>query len=160
MAKKTAYFGCMLGIGLICGYIEALIPFNFGIPGIKLGLSNVVAVYLLYKNGIVPAFVVNTARIVLSGILFGNAVGIFYSLCGGILALAVMAVVKRIKVFSMVGVSVAGAVFHNIGQLIAASIVLGTKVVIYYLPFLNVSGVITGFIIGIAATYLIRRIKL
>lgn len=160
MAKRVSYFGVMLGIALICGYIEFLIPFNFGIPGIKLGLANVVAVYMLYKNGFISALMVNTARVLLCSILFGNAIGFFYSICGGALSVAVMFLVKKMKCFSLVGVSIAGAVAHNIGQIVAAAIVLGTKAVIYYLPFLNIAGIVTGFIIGILSTYLIDRIKI
>lgn len=160
MAKKTAYYGCLLGLAVICGFVEFLIPFDFGIPGIKLGLANVVAVYLLYKNGFWQALAVNTSRILLCGILFGNAMSIFYSLCGGVLALTVMLLVKKAPVFSAVGVSVAGAVAHNIGQLLAATTVIGFTALTYYLPFLIIAAVVTGFLIGIAASYLIKRVKL
>ncbi len=159
MAKKTAYYGCLLGLAVICGYVEFLIPFDFGIPGIKLGLANIVAIFLLYKNGFWQALAVNTARVLLCGILFGNAMSIFYSLCGGTLALTVMFFVKKASVFSSVGVSVAGAVAHNIGQLLAASVVIGFAALIYYLPFLIIAAVVTGFLVGIMAGYLIKRVK-
>lgn len=160
MAKKCAYLGCLLGLAIICGYVEMLIPFDFGIPGIKLGLANIVAVFLLYKKGFLPALAVNTARIVLCGILFGNAMSIFYSLCGGTLSLAVMVLIKKAPIFSAVGVSVAGATAHNIGQLAAALTVIGLNAAVYYLPFLVIAGVVTGFLIGLAAAYLIKRIDL
>ncbi len=158
MAKKTAYYGCFLGLAIICGYVEFLIPFDFGIPGIKLGLANIVAVLLLYRNGFWQAFAVNTARVLLCGILFGNAMSIFYSLCGGTLALMIMFLIKKVPFFSAVGVSVAGAVAHNIGQLFAATVVIGFTALTYYMPFLIVAGVATGFLVGLAATYLIKRI--
>ena len=148
----------MISLAMICGYVEAMIPFDFGIPGIKLGLANIVAVYLLYKKGAVPAFAVNTARIILCGILFGNAMSIIYSFCGGTLSLLVMMLVKKFGCFSAVGVSVAGATAHNLGQLAAAVLVLGAKTVMYYLPFMNIAGVITGLLIGLASGYLIRRV--
>ena len=160
MAKKCAYYGCILGLAIICGYVEMLIPFNFGIPGIKLGLANIVAVWLLYKNGFAAAFLVNLARILLCGILFGNAMSIFYALCGGTLAVLIMLILSKIKCFSAVGVSVGGAAAHNLGQLGAASLVIGIKAVVYYLPFLLLAAVVTGFLVGLAASYLLKRINL
>ena len=137
-----------------------LIPFNIGVPGIKLGLANIVPLYMLYKNGFLPAIAVNTARVLLCGVLFGNAMSIVYSLCGGTLAIVVMFLIKKIPVFSAVGVSIAGAVAHNIGQLAAALAVIGLTAVLYYLPFLVVAGVVTGFLVGLAAAYLIKRVNL
>lgn len=159
MVKKCAYYGSLLALAIICGYVEMLVPFNFGIPGIKLGLANIVAVYILYKNGFFASLTVNTCRIVLCTLLFGNAMSLFYSLCGGVLSLLVMLIFKKIKYFSVVGVSVAGGTAHNIGQLLAASLIIGAKALAYYLPFLMISGVVTGFLVGIATHYLIKRIK-
>lgn len=159
MAKRVAYYGCLLGLAVMCGYVEFLIPFDFGIPGIKLGLANIVAIYLLYKNGFWQALAVNTARVLLCGILFGNAMSIFYSLTGATLALVVMFLVKKAPVFSTVGVSVAGAVAHNIGQLLAATVVIGFTALVFYLPILIIAAVVTGFLVGLAAGYLIKRSK-
>lgn len=159
MARKSAYFGVLLSLAMICGYVEMLIPFDFGIPGIKLGLANIVALWLLYKNGFVQAMAVNVGRILLVGILFGNVMSIFYSLTGGILAVTAMFFIRKFKCFSIVGVSIAGAFFHNVGQLIAASLVIGTRAVIYYLPFLSISAVATGLLIGLLGAYLVRRVK-
>lgn len=158
--KKTAFYGAMLGLAIICGYVEMLIPFNFGIPGIKLGLANIVALVLLYKKGFLPAVAINIARVLLVGILFGNAMSIFYALSGGILSLIVMWLIKKAPVFSTVGVSVSGAAAHNIGQLLAALIVIGFRAVMFYLPFLLVAGVITGFLVGLGASLIIKRVKL
>ena len=158
-AKRIAYYGSMLGLAIICGYVEMLIPFDFGIPGIKLGLANIVALVLLYKNGFLPALVVSVSRVLLIGILFGNVMSVFYSLAGGVLSLIVMYLVKKIPYFSTVGVSVAGAAAHNIGQLAAALVVIGMKAVMFYLPFLLIAAVITGFLIGLGAGYLIKRIN-
>lgn len=158
-AKGIAYYGSMLGLAIICGYVEMLIPFDFGIPGIKLGLANIVALVLLYKNGFLPALAVNVSRVLLIGILFGNAMSVFYSLAGGVLSLIVMYLVKKIPYFSTVGVSVAGAAAHNIGQLAAALVVIGMKAVMFYLPFLLIAAVITGFLIGLGGGYLIKRIN-
>ena len=160
MIKKTAYYASMVAVALIFGFVEFLVPFDFGIPGIKLGLANLVAIFLLYKNGFVPAISVNVARIFISGILFGNVMSIFYSLCGGILSITVMWLAKKIRFFSTVGVSVLGGTVHNLGQLLAASVIIGFKAIRFYAPFLMVSGVVTGFLIGLAATVLINRVKL
>jgi heptaprenyl diphosphate synthase len=158
--KKTAFYGSILAFAVIMGYVEFLIPFNIGVPGIKLGLANVVPLFLLYKKGFKEAFIVNTARILLCGILFGNVMSIVYSLSGGILALIVMFLLKKLPVFSTVGVSVGGAVAHNFGQLLAALWVIGLTAAVYYLPILTVVAVVTGFLVGIAATLLIRRVRL
>ena len=157
MAKKSAYFGCMLGVAIICGYIEAMIPFDFGIPGIKLGLANIIMIFLLYKNGFLPALAINVARILLVGMLFGNVMSILYSFAGGVLSLIVMWLLKKSPWFSVVGVSVAGAVAHNIGQLSAALTVIGCNAVVFYLPFLMLSGVLTGFLIGLGAGQFLKR---
>lgn len=159
MIKKTAYYGAMLALAIICGYVEFLIPFDLGIPGIKLGVANTVAVFLLYKNGFPAAMTVNIARILLCGILFGNAMSIFYSLCGGVLSVTAMWLLKKCRFFSEVGVSALGGTVHNIGQLFAASVTLGFKAIVYYMPFLMVSGVVTGFLIGIAAAIVIKRVN-
>ena len=159
MAKRTAYYGCLLGLAAICGYVEFLIPFDFGIPGIKLGLANVVAIFLLYKNGFWHALAVNTARVLLCGILFGNVMSIFYSLSGATLALAVMFFIKKSPVFSTVGVSVAGAVAHNIGQLLASTVTIGFAAFRFYLPILLIAAVVTGILVGLTAMYLLRRLK-
>ncbi len=160
MARKSAYFGCMLGLAVICGYVEALIPFDFGIPGIKLGLANIVIIFLLYKNGFWSALAVNVSRVLLVGVLFGNAMSIVYSLAGGGLSLIVMVLLKRLKCFSTVGVSVAGAVAHNIGQLLASLIVIGFNAVMFYMPFLLLAGVLTGFLIGLSSGRFIARVQI
>lgn len=159
MNKRTAYYGAMMAMAIICCYVEYLIPFNFGIPGIKLGLANIVALFLLYRDGFVSAITVNVARVLLCGILFGNAMGVFYSLVGGAFSVTSMWLLKKSRFFSTVGVSVLGGTAHNIGQLLAASVTIGVKAVIYYMPFLAVSGVITGFLIGIAASVIIKRVN-
>ena len=99
MAKKCAYYGAFLGLAIICGYVEMLIPFDFGIPGIKLGLANIVSVYILYKNGFLPSLTVNVSRIILCSLLFGNVMSLFYSLCGGVLSLLIMFAFKKFKIF-------------------------------------------------------------
>ena len=159
MKSKVAYFGVFTSLALIFSYVETLIPVNFGIYGVKLGLANLIIVVALYKIGIGEAFLLSVVRVVLSGFLFGNYFSIIYSLAGGMLSLAVMSLLKRSGGFSVMGVSIAGGVFHNIGQLIVAMLVVETFSVIYYVPVLLTAGMLAGLVIGIAANGMLRRLK-
>lgn len=159
MKTKIAYFGMFTALALIFGYVESLVPISFGIPGVKLGLANLAVVIVLYLMDVKSAYLLSVLRIVLSGFLFGNLFGILYSLAGGLLSLSVMILLKKTNAFSVVGVSVAGAVCHNIGQLIVATIVLESVSIANYLPVLMVAGIITGFVIGIIALETMKRLK-
>lgn len=159
MKKKTAYMGVFLAFALILSYIESLIPFYFGIPGMKLGLANLIVVVMLYLAGTKEAFFLSVLRILLSGFLFGNMFGILYSLAGGLLSFFVMWLVKKTGHFHTVTVSVCGGIFHNVGQLLVAALVVENYNVLYYMPVLLVAGILTGFVIGILADELGRRLK-
>lgn len=159
MRNRAAYFGVFTALVLILSYVEMLIPINFGIPGAKLGLANLVIVIVLYKTDWKEALLLSMVRIVLSGFIFGNLFSILYSLAGGILSLAVMALLKKRDVFSTAGVSIAGGVSHNIGQLIVAMLVVETYQVGYYLPVLLAAGVATGLLIGIVSQGVLKRIR-
>ena len=159
MRHKVAYFGVFTALALIFSYVETLIPIHFGIPGAKLGLANLVIVIVLYQAGWKDALLLSVTRIVLSGFLFGNLFGILYSLAGGLFSLAVMTIIKRRESFSMIGVSMAGGVTHNIGQLIVAMIVVETYQVGYYLPALMLAGLATGTLIGLVCREVLRRLK-
>lgn len=187
--RRTAELGLMLALALILSYVESLIPVSFGIPGIKLGLPNLIVLLLLYERpktgrasvghgdtvgttGAAPvkfltkgereALLVNGLRIVLSGFLFSSLYAILYALAGALFSFAAMYVGRRTKCFSMVGVSVLGGVFHNVGQLLVAMAVVETFAVAYYVPFLLVAGTVTGAILGIVGMTLLpylRRIE-
>lgn len=159
MKSRVAYFGVFTALALIFSYVESLIPIQIGIPGVKLGLANLMIVIALYKMSLKETYLLSITRVVLSGFLFGNIFAILYSLAGGLLSLTVMAVLKKAGGFSVMGVSIAGGVFHNIGQLIIAMIVVETFSVAYYIPVLLIAGVITGLLIGIAANETLKRIK-
>ena len=159
MNKKTAYLGLFLALALICSYIESLIPFYFGIPGVKLGLTNIVVVMMLYCIGAKEALLVSLLRIVLAGFMFGNMFSILYSLAGAALSLTVMTFMKKKSGFSILGISVAGGVSHNIGQLIIAGLITMTSGLIYYAPALLISGVITGLLIGTLTGEVLKRIR-
>lgn len=157
--KRTAYLSAMLGFALILSYVESLIPFYFGVPGMKLGLTNLLVVILLYRYSAKDALCINLARIILAGFLFGNGYGILYGLCGGLLSFVVMVLLKRSAAFSVVGVSAAGGAAHNAGQLAAAVLTVSNYRVAFYGPVLLAAGCVTGVLIGILAAEVIKRIR-
>lgn len=158
MGNKVAYFGVFTSLALIFSYVETLIPVNFGIPGVKLGLANLIIVTGLYKMRLSEVFLLSVVRVVLSGFIFGNYFSILYSLAGGILSLTVMAFLKKAGGFSVIGISIAGGTFHNIGQLVVAMLVVETFSVIYYVPVLLLAGTLTGLVIGVTANELLKRL--
>lgn len=158
MKNRVAYFGVFTALALIFSYVETLIPFHIGIPGVKLGLANLIIVIALYKMSLKETYLLSIVRVLLSGFIFGNYFSIIYSLAGGLLSLTVMALLKKKGGFSIGGISIAGGVCHNIGQLAAAMLVVETYSVIYYVPVLLVAGMITGLLIGIAAAGMLKRL--
>ncbi len=158
-AKKTAFYGLFLALALVAGYVERLIPINLGVPGVKIGLANIVTMVLLYCVGWQAAAIISLARIVLSGILFGSGFAMVYSAAGAVLSIVAMMLLKRTKKFRVVGISVAGGVFHNVGQILVAIIVLETKSLIYYLPVLIISGLAAGIFVGILSGWLTKTLR-
>lgn len=158
MGKKPVYFGMFTALALIFSYVESLIPFHIGIPGVKLGLANLVIVIVLYKADFRFACLLSITRIILAGFMFGSLFSIIYSLAGGMLSLAVMQSLKHRSDLSVIGVSIAGAVFHNAGQLAAAMLVTESLSLLYYTPFLLTAGLITGIVIGAAANEMLKRL--
>lgn len=160
MAKKVAYSAMLVALAMIFSYVEALIPFSFGIPGIKLGLANLVVVIGLFFLKPPQVFCVLVVRIVLASFMFGSLSSLLYSLAGGVLSFCVMLMLKTmIKGFSMIGISMAGGVSHNVGQLIVAACVVENIHVFYYMPALLVSGLVTGMLIGIVGQRLQKYIN-
>ena len=158
MKSKVAYFGVFTALALIFSYVETLIPFHIGIPGVKLGLANLIIVIALYKMSLKETYLLSVVRVLLSGFIFGNYFSIIYSLAGGLLSLTVMALLKKNGGFSVMGISIAGGVFHNVGQLVVAMLVVETFSVVYYIPVLLIAGLVTGLLIGIAAGEMLRRL--
>lgn len=157
MKNKVAVFGVFTSLALILSYVELLIPINFGIPGMKLGLANLLVVILLYKGCPRDALLLSVIRILLSGLIFGNMFSIFYSLGGGLLSLAVMVFLKKTGQFTVAAISIGGGASHNVGQLLVAMFVVQTYQVGYYLPVLLIAGVITGAVIGILSAEVLKR---
>ena len=156
--RRTAYLGLYLALALVCSYIESLIPISFGIPGIKLGLANVVVILVLYDLGAAWAAAVSVLRILLAGFMFGNMFSIIYGLSGGLLSLGCMLLLKKTGKFKIISVSAAGGVTHNLGQIIAAALVVENINLFYYYPVLLTAGVITGVLIGTAAQEIVMRL--
>lgn len=158
MKSKVAYFGVFTALALIFSYLETLIPIQFGVPGVKLGLANLIIVIALYRMKLSEAYLLSIVRVLLAGFIFGNYFSIIYSLAGGLLSLTVMALLRKKGGFSVIGVSIAGGVFHNIGQLIVASVIVETFSVMYYVPVLLIAGLVTGLLIGIASDGMLKRL--
>ena len=160
MTKKITIAGIFTSLAIGLSFIERLIPVNFGIPGIKLGLANIVTVTSLFILGPLYAIIIQVARVILSTLLFGSPAGLIYSLSGGLLSVAAMVLIVKIPrpVFSIVAISVTGAVFHNIGQILAASFVVMNLNLAFYLPVLMISGVATGVFVGFTSRYLVRAL--
>lgn len=155
--QKIARLGLLTALALIAGYIEWLIPIPIGIPGVKLGLANLVIVWALYSMSPAEALAVNGMRIFLAGFLFGSLSMILYSLAGAFLSFLCMYLAKRSGLFGVVGVSVIGGITHNIGQLLVAMAALETESLIYYGPVLLAAGVITGLLIGVLTLEIRKR---
>lgn len=157
--KNIAFLGMCVSLALGLAYIEALLPPVFAaVPGIKMGLPNIILVFLLYRKGVASAATVSLLRIALVALLFGNTMALFYSLAGGMLSMAVMALLKKWNILSSLGVSVAGAITHNLGQILVAMLLLQTWQVGYYFIALAVAGTVAGLLIGLCGALLIRRI--
>ena len=159
VGRNIALYGVITAVALILSYIEALIPFSVAIPGIKIGLANIAVVFALYKLNASAAWSISGVRVVLVALLFGNVMTLAYSICGAVFSLLVMMGLKHIGKFGYVGVSVGGGIAHNIGQILCAAMLLGTKQIMYYLPVLIISGTISGIAIGIVSGLLVSRIK-
>lgn len=158
--KRLALLSMCACLAMILSFAESRIPPLTAVPGIKMGLANIAVMFTLYKLGTREAAVVSAVRVILIALLFGSLVSFLYSFAGAVLSFSVMLLLRKIKLFSVLGVSVAGGVCHNIGQITMACILLETNVIVYYLPFLLLSGTVTGVLIGAASALLINRIKI
>lgn len=154
--QKLALSALLSATAIIFGYIEGLLP-SVGIPGIKLGLSNIVILFALYKLDIRSALYIMLVKVIVTSLLFSGLNVFFFSLCGGLLSLIIMILLKN-RCFSVVGVSILGGVFHNIGQILVAGIILGTNA-FYYLPILILSGCIMGSLTGYICSLTIKHLK-
>ena len=157
--RKIARMGLLTALALILSYVESLIPAFVAVPGVKMGLSNIVVVFALYTLGPGEAAIVSIIRVLLSSLLFGSILSLSYSAAGAVISLLSMIILMKTKIFGVTSVSVTGGVFHNLGQILVACLVLETDVLLYYLPVLILSGTITGAVIGIASSIVIKRLQ-
>ena len=156
-ASKIAQYGLLTALALVLSYLESLIP-PLWVPGVKLGLPNLAVVFALYRLGWKDACAISLARVVLVTLLFGNGAALAYSIAGAALSLSLMGLLKKTGKFSTVGISVAGGVAHNAGQILVAMALLETSRLAWYLPVLWVSGTIAGVLVGLVSGELVRRV--
>ena len=158
--KALAVLGLATSLAMILSYVEFLLPPLFSaVPGIKIGLPNIIIIFALYRMGIKEAAAISFVRLCLSSLLFGTALTFVYSLAGAVLSLAAMAILKKIGAFSIVGISVAGGVLHNLGQTLVAVLILGTAEIAYYMVILTLTGTVAGVFVGLAGATLLKYIK-
>ncbi|MBQ3797333.1 MAG: Gx transporter family protein [Butyrivibrio sp.] len=157
--RKIATYGMMVALALIMSYIEAQIPAFVAVPGMKLGLTNIVVVVALYLIGPKSAMFINVIRIILVSLLFGNTMSFAFSIAGGMISTVVMLFLKKIDRFGVIGVSAAGGISHNIGQILVAMVLLHTSAIAWYLPILWISGIVSGIVIGVISGIVTNRLK-
>lgn len=157
--KELTLVALMAALALIFSYIEVLIPFSMGIPGVKLGIANIVIIVVLYMLGARYALTVNVVRVLIAGLLFTGLFGALYSLAGALLSFIVMGLLKRTEIFSIVGVSIAGGVAHNLGQLLVAAFLISNIKIFIYFPILIFSGVASGIVIGIISSLILKKLS-
>ena len=157
--KKIAVLALSIALAMILSFVESQIPAFVAIPGVKIGLANIAVVFVLYKLGWKEGVLISLVRVVMVSMLFGTLVSLFYSVAGAVLSLTGMVLLKKTGLFSTVAVSVTGGVLHNVGQILMACLLLETNVIVYYLPFLILSGVIAGVVIGVVAAIMVNRVQ-
>ena len=157
-AKRLAFGGVMIALAAVFSYVENLFPISLGVPGINLGLANIVTLFALYVSGLPAAAAVSLLRVLLVSFMFGNPASALYSLAGAAASLLVMAALKKSGRFSILGVSMAGGVIHPAAQLLVAIKVSGTPSLVHYLPVLIVAGLVAGLLMGLAAWQTLKRI--
>lgn len=158
--KKVALLGILTSVALILSYIEAILPPVWSaVPGIKMGFPNIVIIFILYRFGVKEAAIVSFIRIFIVALLFGNVMTLAYSCAGAFLSIALMAICKRINIFSVVGTSIVGGVAHNLGQILVAIFLFDTVQIGYYMAVLAITGTVAGVFIGLAGALLLKRLE-
>jgi heptaprenyl diphosphate synthase len=158
--KKITTLGILASLAMVLSFVETLLPPVYAaVPGIKIGLANIVNVFLLYKFSVKDTAIVTLIRVLIVSMLFSNVMTLAYSIAGAVLSITVMALLKKTNLFSTVGVSIAGGVAHNLGQIIVAILVTSTIEIGYYMIFLCISGVLSGMLIGIVGALVLKYSK-
>ena len=156
--KKVAFLGLSIALAMILSFVESQIPALVAIPGIKVGLPNLVMVFLIYKVGWKETVIVSIIRVVLVSMLFGNVQTMAFSVAGAVLSLTGMIILKKLNLFSCIAISVVGGVLHNVGQILMACLMTQTAQIAYYLPVLLISGTVAGVVIGLIGGMLVKRL--
>ena len=159
-SRALTRYALLVALAMVLSWLESMVPLSLAVPGVKLGLANLVVIFTLYKLGPRQAAIISLVRVLLVTFTFGNAFSFAYSLAGAALSFVVMVLLKQTEKFSLLGVSIAGGVCHNIGQILVAMAVLGTAELIWYLPALLVAGTVAGICIGAAGALVTARVKL
>lgn len=157
--RRIALCGILIALAMLLSYLESLIPLHMAVPGVKLGLANMVTIVALFRLGLRDTVVISVGRIVLSSLLFGNFAVLLYSLAGMLCSILVMVILKKCKVFSVTGVSVGGAVAHNLGQILVAVFVMENIRIFYYMAVLVLTGTVFGVVIGLLSVFLLENIR-
>lgn len=157
--ERLTRLSFLIAAAMILSWVESLIPAFTAVPGVKIGLANTASLFAMYYLSDKDAWIVAVVRILLSSVLFGNLFALVYSISGAVVSLAVMTLLKKTKVFSVTGVSIAGAVSHNAGQVACAMLIMETKGLMYYMVPLIFSGIAAGLVIGILSGLLLNRLS-
>ena len=157
---KIALCGVLIALAMILSYLESLVPIHMAVPGVKLGLANLVTIIALQKLDLKSTVVISVGRIILSNVLFGNMAVLLYSLAGAACSILIMTALKKCRVFGFVGINVAGAVFHNLGQILVAVCVMENVRIFYYMFILLITGTVAGVAIGLLASFLLKNIRI
>jgi heptaprenyl diphosphate synthase len=158
--RKIALLGVLTSVALVLSYLEAMLPpISTAVPGIKMGLPNIIIIFLLYKFGLKEAVTVSIIRVFIVALLFGNVMTLAYSVAGAVLSLALMTLFMKIKLFSQIGVSIIGGISHNLGQILVAIFLFDTIQIGYYMIVLSITGTIAGVLIGIISSILVKKLE-
>lgn len=157
--REITELGLILATAFVLSYLEACIPVLVAVPGVKLGLANIATMFVLYRYHTPKAFVFMVVRVLLTSVLFSGMNTFFFGFTGGCISIFFMAFAIRIQKFSTLGVSIMGAIGHNIGQIFVAWVIMDNAHIIYYLPVLILSGLVSGFFVGYISYLLLKKFQ-
>ena len=158
--RRIALLGVLTSVALVLSYLEVMLPpISTAVPGIKMGLPNIIIIFVLYKFGLKEAVTVSLIRVFIVALLFGNVMTLSYSVTGAVLSLGLMTLFKKINLFSQIGVSIIGGIAHNLGQILVAIFLFDTIQIGYYMIVLAITGTIAGVVIGIISSILVKKLE-
>lgn len=158
--RRIALLGVLTSVALVLSYLEVMLPpISTAVPGIKMGLPNLIIIFVLYKFGLKEAVTVSLIRVFIVALLFGNVMTLAYSVAGAVLSLGLMTLFKKINLFSQIGVSIIGGISHNLGQILVAIFLFDTIQIGYYMIVLSITGTIAGVVIGIISSILVKKLE-